>query len=149
MSEAFNLDQLAARTAQDIIEKAGYKVENLITKTLGVLQENGVYAAVLFLLSRTSGEKEMAEKDLLPQLIRLLAQPELQFLGIDYKGPINFTDNRDRSVSKLLTYVADTICNDIDKLFLIKKLYEQVLIYARYGAKAAKEDSQQEDRTSS
>lgn len=50
-----NLDIYAARSAQDIIAKTNDKtsrdVENLITKTLGVLQENGVYACLLYLYS--------------------------------------------------------------------------------------------------
>jgi CRISPR/Cas system CMR-associated protein Cmr5 small subunit len=67
-----NLDAVAVRTAHGIIDDtkavngekldAG-KVDNLITKALGVLQENGVYAAILYLYSRTEkNDKFIAEK---------------------------------------------------------------------------------------
>ncbi len=61
-----NLDLIAARTAQDIIRYTeGQKatdVDNLLTKSLGVLQENGVYAVFLYLYSRSnSTEKPIAE----------------------------------------------------------------------------------------
>jgi hypothetical protein len=32
--------------------------------------------------------------------------------------------------------LTDSVCNDLDKLLLVKQLWEQTLIYARYGAKA-------------
>ncbi len=57
-----NLDRLAAETAYRIIaavednrqgQLKASEVDNLVTKTLGVLQDQGVYAATLFLFSRT------------------------------------------------------------------------------------------------
>src|SRR6266567_9404753 len=77
-----NLDQLAAKAAQEIIsraEKEPYKVkengrdvlkkieasevDGLITKVLGVVQENGVYAALLYLYSRSRAvDNAVAEK---------------------------------------------------------------------------------------
>ena len=54
-----NLDRLAAQTAQAIVNegagkdgKGAEKLENMATKALGVVQENGVYAGMLFLYSR-------------------------------------------------------------------------------------------------
>lgn len=137
-AKAVNLDRLAAGTAQKIIQETGAKAENLITKTLGVLQENGVYAAVLFLLSRTSDEKKMAEKTVVPKLVDLLARPELQALGVNYTGSMDFANEKNRSASmELLKHTSERICDDLDRLFLVKALFEQTLIYARYGAKAA------------
>ncbi|MCL4544742.1 MAG: hypothetical protein M1118_09140 [Chloroflexi bacterium] len=34
-------------------------------------------------------------------------------------------------------HLTDQVTVDIDKLLLVKELYEQTLIYVRYGAKAA------------
>ena len=118
-----NLDLEAAKTAQEIIketkESKASEVENLITKTLGVLQENGVYACMLFLYSRTSKSDKIVRKKLLGIAERLVDDPE----------------NRDKSKNDL-EFLTDNICNDIDTLLLTKQLWEQTLIYARYGAKA-------------
>jgi len=119
-----NLDLLAARTAQGIIEETkgngkANEVENLITKALGVLQENGVYAGLLYLYSIG---QPIAEKTYI-QLLSLISE-----LGL----PIPASTNA--SVS--LKFLTDNICNDLDRLLLVKQLWEQTLIYARYGAKA-------------
>ncbi|NOK58638.1 MAG: hypothetical protein GFH27_549301n332 [Chloroflexi bacterium AL-W] len=68
-----NLDQLAAQYAQKIVVDGQSDIEILITKTLGVLQEQGVYACMLFLFSRTSNEKSLAEK-IRPHLYGLLKE---------------------------------------------------------------------------
>ena len=69
-----NLDQLVAQYAQKIIRDGGADIENLITKTLGVLQEQSVYACLLFLFSRTnSKEKDLAGKTR-PHLYNLLKE---------------------------------------------------------------------------
>ena len=118
-----NLDQLAAQYAQKIVADGGAEIENLITKTLGVLQEQGVYAMLLFLFSRTSNEKQLAQKSR-PYLYALLKElPAFAESELDDKNGLKF--------------FADTVCADLDTLLLVKELYEQTLIYARYGAKAA------------
>lgn len=125
-----DLDLLAAKTAQDIITqtakpKNAGEVENLITKALGVLQENGVYAALLYLYSRSSNDRPIAEstrKNLLALLPKLgLGEAE----GTDPKTALKF--------------LTDNVCNNLDKLLLVKQVWEQTLIYARYGAKAREE----------
>jgi hypothetical protein len=56
------LDKLCAKTAQDIIDQRdgvdSKIIDGFTTKSLGVLQEQGVYASVLFLFSRLGAEKE-------------------------------------------------------------------------------------------
>lgn len=117
-----NLDQLAAQYAQKIVADGKADIENLITKSLGVLQEQGVYACLLFLFSRTGNEKNLAEKTR-PHLYDLL------------KALPVFAD-KEITNQNALQFFADTVCNDLDTLLLVKELYEQTLIYARYGAKA-------------
>jgi hypothetical protein len=122
-----NLDLIAARTAQAIItdtaRQGAVEVDNLITKALGVLQENGVYAALLYLYSRTNTtDKPIAEQTRL-KLLSLISELGLQ-------SPTR-TD-----ASTVLKFLTDHICNDLDRLLLVKQLWEQTLIYARYGAKA-------------
>lgn len=121
-----NLDLESARISQalikDTMEKEGKNVENLVTKTLGVLQENGVYACILFLYSRSNYEKEIAK------CIRCRLLEMTEFMG--KRSP-----DGDNS-GEILEFFTNNICNDIDTLFLTKQLWEQTLIYARYGAKA-------------
>jgi hypothetical protein len=122
-----NLDLHAAQTAQAIIlaaEKVGkaQDAENLITKALGVLQENGVYACALFLYARTSHAK--IAKEVSKQLLLMTDK-------LDLTPPEKPDEWRAG-----LKFVSDQICSDLDRLLLVKQLWEQTLIYARYGAKA-------------
>lgn len=129
-----NLDQLAAKTAQKIIAetiKHGHDagdVDRLATKALGVLQEQGVYAATLFLYSRSSTEKEIAS-DLRVPLFNLL--PQIIPADKNDVPPDEDTQARLRLISKQVT-------DDLDTLLLVKQAWEQTLIYVRYGAKAYK-----------
>jgi hypothetical protein len=138
-----NLDQLAAMYAQNIVNQTKEKdsklidtLERLITKTLGVLQEQGVYAAVLFLYSRTGDETKVAPT-IRNQFFRLLQDKESSYEIPAFKGktvPLN-----DADAKTALFFFTEEVCNNLSTLFLVKDLYEQTLIYARYGAKAAKE----------
>ncbi|HMR67702.1 MAG TPA: hypothetical protein PKE64_27140 [Anaerolineae bacterium] len=132
-----NLDQKAAHYAQKIVKEGckevnndAKKVENLVTKTLGVLQEQGVYACILFLLSRTGDEAKIAPK-LSIELYNLLN--EVPELSVSLTGQSN--------PQQVLQTYSDQICENLDTLLFVRDLYEQTLIYARYGAKAAKADT--------
>lgn len=124
-----NLDLEAAKTAQEIINKTtgnkSSEVENLITKALGVLQENGVYACMLYLYSLTSDSDKAVSKVTRRQLIGMT---ELLDKNKKYDGNDKAKD--------VLNFLTTKICNDLDTLFLMKQLWEQTLTYARYGAKA-------------
>jgi hypothetical protein len=119
-----NLDQLCAQRgyqiAEEVHSKMGKNAENHITKSLGILQEDGVYAFFLFQISRSQREKEGARK------LEYLATALLQSAGI----------NGFQSPSDPLKAVRDELANDLDQLLLAKRLLEQALIYARYHAKA-------------
>jgi hypothetical protein len=125
-SHVKNLDLLAAKTAQEIIKETSAhevgEVDNLITKALGVLQENGVYAAMLYLYSRTSTDKEIAEKSR-PKLVALTEK-----LGLK--------PSKQYDATTVLKFLTDDVCSDLERLLLVKQVWEQTLIYARYGAKA-------------
>ncbi len=121
-----NLDTLAAKTAQAIVNATSQpkELDTLATKTLGVLQENGVYACTLFLFSRTRDvEKSLAN----------VIQEELFSLCSNL-----LPDGRKVPASKeeRLKFVANEIASDLDTLLLVKQVWEQTLIYVRYGAKA-------------
>jgi hypothetical protein len=120
-----NLDFEASKLSQEIVSNTtNFKssdVENLVTKTLGVLQENGVYACMLYLLSRDN-EMSRCVVDSLLKMVEL----------IEIKLPVT-SSTKNEEILNSISYI---ICNDLDTLFLTKELWEQILLYARYGAKA-------------
>jgi len=119
-----NLDQLCAKhgwqIAEQVHEAIRKNAENHITKSLGVLQEDGVYAFFLYQASRGQSEKPGAEK------LRDQARELLKEAGI--KGFQN--------AANPMAAVRDHLAGDLDQLLLAKRLLEQALIYARYHAKA-------------
>lgn len=124
-----NLDYLAAKHAQELIENLGENAETPVTKALGVLQENGVYACFLYLYAREKDGGKIAGK-----MVDLLNEALL-------KGE----EIRSENSKEILENVADKITGKgIERLLLARELLEQMLIYARYGAKAAavKENNQ-------
>ncbi|GAB4533703.1 MAG: hypothetical protein Kow0063_15980 [Anaerolineae bacterium] len=120
-----NLDRLAAKHAQEIIKKtAGKKasdVDNTVTKALGVLQENGVYACFLYLLAKEKENGGVVVEEMLSLL---------DGLGFGWGKP------NDSSAEKVLSHISDKVTVDLERLLLAKETLEQMLIYARYGAKA-------------
>lgn len=123
-----NLDLLAAQTAQQIIQdtksQKSADVDNLATKTLGVLQEYGVYAATLFLYSRTSKTDKESARHIRQNLLSLTPPLTSQ------------TSAPKDEAQAALKFVTDHIANELDRLLLVKQVWEQTLIYVRYGAKA-------------
>lgn len=155
-SKPLNLDYLAAKHAQRIIAdtasvKKASDVENAVTKALGVLQENGVYACFVFALSRAKpGEKgELAKEAIIFSIIireMLWLLKELPHTLPD-ELPIEATASSVAIAPKaaqILHLVAEHVTRELERLLLAKEVLEQMLIYARYGAKArldVKEDS--------
>jgi len=123
------LDWLAAHHAQEVIRRTegakASEVDGTVTKALGVLQENGIYACALFLKSRSKDEKERADV-LMDEMLHLLDK-----LGFGWGLP---SSNQARDV---LQHISDRVTRDnLERLLLAKETLEQMLIYARYGAKA-------------
>jgi hypothetical protein len=121
-----NLDRLAAKYAQEVIKNSKDKdIENTVTKALGVLQENGVYACFLYLMAK---EDEKREKVVVNNMLGLLDE-----LNFGWGKPNNPSDNKE-----VLEYIISKVTVDLERLLLAKETLEQMLIYARYGAKACK-----------
>jgi hypothetical protein len=133
-----NLDRLAAQTAQAIItntkDKKANDVENTVTKALGVLQEDGVYACFLYLLAK---EKENG-KVVIEEMLNLL-----EGLRFGWSKPME-NGKVDLRPDVVLKYITDHVTQDLERLLLTKETLEQLLIYARYGAKA-RENSESEN----
>ena len=129
MGDKINLDQICAeygyRFAEKVSKADGFdakKAEILITKALGVLQEQGLYAFALFCKSRPSVERAGAEE------IEALAKELLKELNLINGG--DFIDELRKD---------DGLLTRLDYLMLAIQMLEKSLIYARFHAKAMKE----------
>ncbi len=154
--ESINLDRLAAQHAQAVIndtkDRKATDVENTITKALGVLQEDGVYACFLYLLAKEQTSKEDKKKNkksagevLVKHMLELLDSLKI---GWDKPSSENAED--------ILSHLTQNKKEDdkkisLEQLLLTKEILEQMLIYARYGAKARQDadpENGQEDNQS-
>lgn len=146
-----NMDKLAAQTSQDILKHIGGEInggklaakdlEKMATNSLGVLQEQGVYAFFLYLLS-VSGEKtafldykeeEAAACLEIAHLLQMLGQ--IPSLGLTFTQVQN-PEDVNKHKQEILQHVCDKFAQELKVLLLVKNLLEQALIYLRYGAKA-------------
>jgi len=127
-----NLDQLAAKLAENIAEQAKHEVdvlERLATKALGVLQTQGVYALMLFLFSRSKSEEKVS------QAIRNQLIAGIYEAGIVDNQQDEMPDEHNAQAT--LQFFSEKIAGgNLDALLFIRDLYEQALIYTRYLAKA-------------
>ena len=155
-----NLDYIASMTAQKISEIVGKvlnengkstkivkkdDLENIATKTLGVLQTQGIYAAMLFLMSRSGKEgsedkmssEERCATEIISWLYTLL-NPEKFIENLpryeDFWPEKKFGEVN-ASKTEILRVVSE-ITSDLKKLLLVRELWEQILIYVRFHAKA-------------
>lgn len=129
-----NLDWLAAKHAQTMIAGLAQSrdavsakgLDTSVTKAIGVLQENGVYASVLFLLTRS--KKELAYSKLIVEhMLNMLTEVNA-----------NWSFSRDfRNPNTLLGEINNQIISDLAQAIWVKELLELMLTYARYSAKAA------------
>lgn len=160
MPQILNLDRLAAAKSQDLLkirdelvkdEKriAAKDIEKLATDALGVLQEQGVYAFILFLLSKSGTKTAQNELDpeswvscgILAHLLDLLRVEGLKSFCTAYPGHLDITPGSlattvNTHKQEILNYVSGQIATDLNRLLIVKRLFEQTLIYIRYGAKA-------------
>ena len=123
-----NLDyqaQLIARSILIGLHEEAERVENLATKTLGVVQENGVYAGILFLHTRSS----IHDKRMAPVFFGALLNYVSEYFEIAMPVP----DTMAR-----LHFVTEHVCAELGRMILVKSVWEQALIYVRHGAKALK-----------
>ncbi|MFQ6089406.1 MAG: hypothetical protein ACE5K0_10960 [Candidatus Methanofastidiosia archaeon] len=111
-----NLDLICFKYGTDIPIAGNDKNENIIQKSLGVLQEDGVFAFYLFIESlKKKDEKHLAEK----------ISTEIG----NFLSDMNLIGNWSLDAFKSLG-------SNLNDLFLAKTLIEKTLIYALYHAKA-------------
>lgn len=119
-----NLDFLCMQAAQAMVAGAGEKAakENLATKALGVLLQNGPYGMALYLKVQKKDQGIAAE--FRNQLLTLIHNALVE--------PAPPTDNDFLALTKWLQEAAA----NLDTYLFIKRLWQQALTYARYHAKA-------------
>lgn len=143
------LDKLCAKTAQDIIDGRNgadpKMIDGFATKALGVLQEQGVYAVALFLFSRFDSPEGEVARLLMTKLLLLLGDTELTGLQAAYPNvPLaNISEQWVKNNKQtILRHFAEGvngsngIATNLQRLLAVRSLFEQTLIYVRYGAKA-------------
>lgn len=130
MQEVVNLEQECARYAMEIASSVREVLEEatdvLITKTLGVLQEQGLYALALFCAAASDKEREGAQK-IINNLSNFLKE----------QGLLSESTGSPRRFAKELAREGGLL-SKLDDLTLAIFLAEKTLIYARYYAKALK-----------
>lgn len=117
VQEILNLDKecfkIGVGVLNGITDKKKIKDwENKLQKSLGVLEEDGIFAFYIYLKS----ENKQEDNAILDKAIECL---KLVSISVD-----NSAENWKR------------ITNDIDQLLLAKEVVEKMLIYARYYAKS-------------
>ncbi len=103
-----NIDFLCAECGNEIAKEV--KEESVIQKCLGVLEENGIYAFVVY-----SDSKDEKTRKILKKTEKFLK--ENNFIQENLKE--------------------ESIYVNLGKLLLIKEIIQKALIYARYHAKAS------------
>jgi len=135
-----NIDRWAAQTAQEITQGADdvKKLFNLLNKALGILQSQGVYACMLYLYAESDQKNaSVVRRALWGLLERLEKEAKVKWPnGHELPKDIDLGNKESGIQQQALQFYRDAIAADLDTLLLVRDLYEQTLIYARYHAKA-------------
>jgi hypothetical protein len=117
-----NLDAACAKLGAKLAASANKDTENSITKALGVLEEQGVYALFLYLHARERNWGKATRQEL-AAFLRQHPDAQNALLGADTKN-----DPFD---------ALQQLAGDLDKLLFARDLLHRALVYARYHSKAA------------
>ncbi len=138
-----NLEQECASYAIDIAcgvrDALGDAADFLITKALGVLQEQGLYALALFCAAASDKEHEGA-KIIIKYLSNFFKEHGLLAEDAPTSSPRCFATELAKE---------DGLLSKLDDLTLAVFLTEKTLIYARYYAKALKKKGDEKKQESS
>jgi hypothetical protein len=131
-NEIPNLDKICAeigfKIGEGIDNNTAEKFEKEITKALGILMEDGLFAYAIWLESRRKKEDDVYS-EIINKSKKLLENVNL----INSNNTEN-VDNMD------LRDIMLEISGELQKTILAKQLLERMLIYARYRAKALQSD---------
>jgi hypothetical protein len=124
------------KTAQEMMICQGTPgdKENLATKGLGILLENGPYGLMLYLETKSNGGIADHYKE---QLIALCREELLaSYMGGKVPSVADF--------QQITGWLKD-LAQDLDRYLFMKRLWQQALTYARYHAKAREKIAEQDD----
>lgn len=114
-----NIDYWCIKTGQEIGKVTD---KNILQKSLGVLQEDGVYAMFLWL------EKKDKNSNIRKKFVELFKEEHLEpYFGAHFK----LESDDFLSFCNAITEITE----DIDKLLFMKKIIERTLTYAYYHAR--------------
>lgn len=134
-----DIDRICARYGFKFAEKIGKanpkKAEKVIIDSLSVLQEQGLYAFLLFCRSRTDAkELENLARKLLSKLNIIKSSETEEGKSTATEAP-EHSDSTESS-DDLLSEVRENILADINKLIFAISVLEKSLIYAKFHVKA-------------
>lgn len=129
-----NLEPMAAQAANTMVYPQNPKAsENVMTKALAVLTEQGVYAFGLFLATRKKDEAKATEL-IHEKICNLLRDTNLS------PNPNGDMATYYRGISAVQKEKGETPVDALRRLLLTKQLMEITLTYGRYHAKAMNHD---------
>ncbi len=126
MVTEYNLDRISAEIGFELAESNKNRAkdfERIITKALGILIEDGLFAYAIWLESEN-------EKSIIDSSYKLL-KDKLKLIKNNYES----------KKEKLRKAILEEISSSIQKTLLARQLLERMLIYARYRAKALQKGS--------
>lgn len=139
-----NLEPLAALAANNIVDSSiaqnakANDAENIVTKSLGVLTEQGIYAFSLFLATRKRGQDHSVATSIDNALRKLLK--DTKFLTDNLTNiPKSEIAEFYREITAENKSKNESSVDALRRILLIKQIFETTLTYARYAAKAAKQ----------
>ncbi len=130
-----NLEPLAAEAAANMVGADATTAENMITKSLMVLTEQGLFAFGLFLVTRKRDRNKdvIAAEDIHRAIAELLYISELTNEK-DPRMSAEFYRKLTSEIAKNGEDESEEIA--LQRLLLTKQIVEIALIYGRYHAKA-------------
>lgn len=125
-----NLDHLCADFGFQIVprDEIDFRtMERELTKALGILQENGLYALFVYLQGQTTREMKRAKQKLWAMVDKLEDERIIQLEG----------DTRDQQAVALTA--------NLNQMLLVKDLLERTMVYARYRAMGLRKAQEEQE----
>lgn len=139
-----NLDQKAQELGQQIARLCS--ADTTARHALAVLQEQGIYAAVLYLVAKHKMEGAQIAGALVSSVAWLSPPvPELNALEASIRRCQESSGHDDKRKKEIAHVTAQALhllpavsklCDDLNTMLLVKQFWEQALIYARYALTA-------------
>lgn len=130
-----NLDLECAKVGKKIVEErkedADKKIKNVVENSLGVLQEDGIYAFYVYLFSEGAQNEKNNSYVIAKRTWNFLKEGDNDEFGMDFV-------EKDFNKNRVYKDLENKVLNDLDRTFFVKEILENILVYGRYHAKALK-----------